>query len=54
MKITVLGTRGQIEESTAYHSKQSGVLIDNKILLDIGDKRFLEHNPKYSHYTSPS
>lgn len=40
MKIKILGTRGEIEESAPYHSKQSGVLVDDKILLDIGDKDF--------------
>lgn len=45
MKIKVLGTRGEIEESAPYHSKHSGVLIDNKILLDCGDKGFLAYHP---------
>jgi ribonuclease BN (tRNA processing enzyme) len=47
MKIKVLGTRGEIEESAPYHSKKSGVLIDNKLLLDCGDIRFLDYNPNY-------
>lgn len=47
MDIKVLGTRGEIEESAPYHSKKSGVLLDNKILLDCGDERFLEYNPHY-------
>lgn len=47
MKIKVLGTRGEIEESAPYHSKKSGVLLDNKILLDCGDQSFLEYKPKY-------
>ena len=47
MKIKVLGTRGEIEESAPYHSKKSGVLIDNKILLDIGDKQFLKYKPQH-------
>jgi ribonuclease BN (tRNA processing enzyme) len=46
MKIKILGTRGEIEESAAYHSKQSGVLVDNKLLLDCGDKKFLKYNPR--------
>jgi ribonuclease BN (tRNA processing enzyme) len=46
MKIKVLGTRGEIPDSAPYHSKQSGVLIDNKLLLDIGDKRFLQYKPQ--------
>ncbi|HRN78276.1 MAG TPA: MBL fold metallo-hydrolase [Candidatus Dependentiae bacterium] len=47
MKIIILGTRGEIKASAPYHSKRSGVLIDNKILIDCGDKRFLQYNPTY-------
>jgi len=47
MKIEVLGTRGEIEESAPYHSKKSGVLLNDEILLDCGDKRFLDYNPQY-------
>ncbi len=46
MKIKVLGTRGEIEESAPYHSKKSGVLIDNKLLLDCGDESFLNYKPQ--------
>ncbi len=46
MKITILGTRGQIEPSAPYHSKKSGVLIDDTILLDCGDERFLAYQPQ--------
>jgi len=47
MEIRILGTRGEIEKSCAYHSKHSGVLIDKKILLDIGEEGFLKYKPKY-------
>lgn len=47
MKIKILGTRGEIEPSSPYHSKKSGVLIDDEILLDIGEESFLEQHPKY-------
>jgi ribonuclease BN (tRNA processing enzyme) len=47
MKIKILGTRGEIEESAPYHSKKSGILLDNKVLLDVGDSRFLEYKPHY-------
>ncbi len=47
MVIKILGTRGEIEESAPYHSKKSGVLLNNKILLDCGDERFLKYNPEY-------
>lgn len=47
MDITILGTRGEIEESAPYHSKKSGVLIDKKLLLDCGDERFLAYHPRH-------
>lgn len=47
MKIKVLGTRGEIEPSTAYHARHSGVLVDKAILLDLGEEEFLKYKPKY-------
>lgn len=47
MNIKVLGTRGEIKESAPYHSKKSGILLDDKLLLDCGDKRFLDLKPDY-------
>jgi len=47
MKIHILGTRGEIEESGPYHSKQSGILIDDVLLLDLGEKSYLDRNPKW-------
>ncbi len=46
MKIKILGTRGEIKPTSAYHSKHSGILIDDKILIDLGEKEFLKYNPK--------
>lgn len=46
MKIKILGTRGEIIPSVPYHSKKSGILVDSKILIDIGEESFLEQNPK--------
>jgi ribonuclease BN (tRNA processing enzyme) len=46
MKIKILGTRGEIEESAPYHSKKSGVLINKTLLLDCGQKSFLDYKPK--------
>jgi len=45
MQIKVLGTRGEIKASAPYHSKKSGVFINNTILLDIGEESFLHHQP---------
>lgn len=47
MQIKILGTRGEIKESAPYHSKRSGVLIDNILLVDCGDPHFLDYNPDY-------
>lgn len=47
MHITVLGTRGNIESSAPGYSKHSGILVDDLILLDIGEKEYFKHNPKY-------
>lgn len=47
MKVTILGTRGEIDETAPYHSKKSGVLINDELLLDCGDERFLSYNPRY-------
>ncbi|MBD3231907.1 hypothetical protein GF322_04570 [Candidatus Dependentiae bacterium] len=46
MKIKILGTRGEIKPSAPYHSKYSGILIDNKIMIDIGEKEFLKYKPQ--------
>ncbi len=46
LKIKILGTRGEIEESCRLHSKYSGVLVDNTLLFDVGEKAFLKTQPK--------
>jgi ribonuclease BN (tRNA processing enzyme) len=46
MKITTLGTRGEIPKSDRRHRKHSGVLIDDNILLDLGERVFLRHRPR--------
>ncbi|MCE5318160.1 MAG: MBL fold metallo-hydrolase [Parachlamydia sp.] len=47
MKIAILGTRGEIKESLPRHEKHSGLLIDDQLLLDLGEKEFLETKPKW-------
>lgn len=44
MKIKILGTRGEIKPSAPYHSHHSGVLIDDTLLFDCGEKKFLDYN----------
>ena len=45
MRIKVLGTRGEVEPSLPYHSKHSGVLVDNQIMLDLGEREYLDYRP---------
>ncbi len=46
VRIKILGTRGEIEASAPYHSKHSGMLINNELLVDLGEKEYLDYNPK--------
>jgi glyoxylase-like metal-dependent hydrolase (beta-lactamase superfamily II) len=46
MRIKVLGTRGEVEPSVPYHSKHSGVLVDGTVLLDLGEREFLDCEPR--------
>lgn len=47
MKVTILGTRGEIPDSLPYHSKHTGILVDQDLLIDVGEKEFLKLNPKW-------
>lgn len=47
MKITILGTRGEIKETLPRYAKHSGILIDDQLLLDLGEKEFLKAKPKW-------
>jgi len=46
MVIKILGTIGKIKSKTLGHANRSGILVDGKILLDLGEKEFLNYNPK--------
>lgn len=46
MRIVVLGTRGQIESSAPWHSKHSGVLV-NDLLFDFGETEYLKLKPSH-------
>jgi len=46
MRIRILGTRGEIEESAPYHSRHSGILIDDTLMVDLGEREFLDLRPK--------
>ena len=45
VKIRILGTKGEIEEESPEHRKQSGVLID-KVLFDCGEVSYLDLKPE--------
>lgn len=45
MKIQFLGTRANTDLSTSYHSKHSGVLINDVLLFDLGEREFLDKEP---------
>jgi ribonuclease BN (tRNA processing enzyme) len=47
MRVTILGTRGNIKSAAPGYSKHSGILVDGLILLDIGEKDYLRLHPKY-------
>lgn len=51
MKIKILGTRGEIEESSGWHTRHSGVLIDDKFLLDLGEEEYLDYHPDFVVFT---
>lgn len=46
MLIKVLGTRGEIQSFSPLHSLHSGILIDKKIMFDLGEEAFLKFRPK--------
>jgi len=43
-KIEFLGTRANTDVTTPQHSKHSGILVDDNILLDVGEPEFLGRN----------
>ena len=46
MRITILGTRGEIEQTAPYHSRHSGLLIDGELMVDLGEREFLDRRPQ--------
>jgi glyoxylase-like metal-dependent hydrolase (beta-lactamase superfamily II) len=47
MIIQILGTRGEIEAHAPGHLKHSGILIDNILLIDVGEPEYLQLYPKF-------
>jgi len=46
MILKILGTRGETKISCLGYARHSGILIDDAILCDIGDERYLKANPE--------
>lgn len=51
MKIRILGTRANIEAKQPGHTRHTGVLLDDKILIDLGEKEFLSSEFSYIFFT---
>lgn len=46
MNIRILGARGEIPLSKPFYQKHSGVLINGKLLCDLGEKEYLKYSPQ--------
>ena len=42
-----MGTRGEIEETAPRHARHSGMLVDGRLLFDLGEREFLETRPRH-------
>jgi ribonuclease BN (tRNA processing enzyme) len=47
MRITILGTRGNIRPSAPKHARHSGIMVDGKLLLDLGETAYLDFEPRH-------
>lgn len=46
MKVEILGSRGKIKPSAPKYEKHSGILIDNILLIDVGEPEYLDKEPE--------
>lgn len=46
MNLKILGTRGKIPQSAPRYEKYSGILLDDQILIDLGEAEYLKYEPK--------
>lgn len=47
MRLEVLGTRANIRVSAPRHTRHAGVLVDETILIDLGERRYLRRHPRH-------
>jgi ribonuclease BN (tRNA processing enzyme) len=45
MRLKILGTRGNIAPSAPHYTRHSGILVDGRILLDLGETTYLRYRP---------
>ncbi|WP_029037847.1 MBL fold metallo-hydrolase [Salinimicrobium xinjiangense] len=46
MKIRIFGTRGKIEPKAEDHVNHTGFLLDDRILIDIGEPEYMKYRPE--------
>lgn len=46
MRIEILGTRGNIPVRAPHYARHAGVLVDGRILLDLGEPSYLRRDPR--------
>lgn len=51
MKLKILGTRGKIKPAAPNYHNHTGFLLDNKILIDVGEPEYMDHNPEAIFFT---
>jgi ribonuclease BN (tRNA processing enzyme) len=47
VRLEILGTRGNIPRSAPAHARHSGILVDSRILLDLGEVAYLRYRPQH-------
>jgi len=47
MRLEILGTRGDILPSAPKYARHSGILVDARILLDLGEAAYLRYRPQH-------
>lgn len=47
MRLKILGTRGNIPASAPRYARRSGILVDARILLDLGEAAYLRYRPRH-------
>jgi glyoxylase-like metal-dependent hydrolase (beta-lactamase superfamily II) len=46
MRLRFLGTRGNIVPTAPGYARHSGILVDARILLDLGEAAYLRYRPQ--------